>query len=176
VVTFPDDWSSARSSAASRSRRPDDEIYLWFELIAPADMPAVQKEHDRYFAKEGVTVTGSSETVKSEVNGKAWSFTELKAKSEDGPSIIRYVAINPNVASGKIILMTYWASMTATRHMTPPCPSSSRASLQIAGPSGGLSRIEEPFAPWGRCPSIFCSNGVFQCVRLLCGCLACRFR
>ena len=110
VVTFPDDWPSSKIERGIEVKSPDDEIYVWFELATPADMPAVQKEHDDYFAKEGVTVTGSSETVKSEVNGKAWSFTELKAKSEDGPSIIRYVAINPNVASGKIILMTYWAS------------------------------------------------------------------
>jgi len=111
VVTFPDNWPSSKVARGVEVKSPDEEVYVWFELAAPADMPAVQKEHDDYFAKEGVRITSSSETVKSEVNGKAWSFTELQATSTDGPSIIRYVAINPNVASGKIILMTYWASL-----------------------------------------------------------------
>jgi hypothetical protein len=78
--------------------------------LAPAELDTLQKEHNTYFEKEGVTITGASDTVKQEVKGKAWSFTELKAKSKDGESIIRYIAINPNVASGKIIMMTYWAS------------------------------------------------------------------
>lgn len=111
VITFPDSWPSSKVARGVEVKSPDEEVYVWFELAAPGDMPAVQKEHDDYFSQQGVTITGSSETVKSEVNGRAWSFTELKATSADGPSIIRYVAINPNVASGKIILMTYWASI-----------------------------------------------------------------
>lgn len=109
VVTIPDDWPNSKIARGIQIKTPDDEIYVWFELIAPGEMDAVQKEHDGYFDKEGVKITGSSETSKQEINGRAWSFTELRATSKDGPSIIRYVAINPNVA-GKIILMTYWAS------------------------------------------------------------------
>ncbi|WP_332694697.1 hypothetical protein [Bosea sp. (in: a-proteobacteria)] len=111
VVTVPDTWASSKIARGIEIKTPDDEIYLWFELIAPGEIEALQKEHNRYFDKEGVTITGSSETMKQEVNGKAWSFTELKAKSKDGDSIIRYIAINPSVLSGKIIMMTYWASL-----------------------------------------------------------------
>ena len=111
VVTIPDDWSNSKIARGIEFKTPDDEIYVWFELVAPGEIDALQKEHNGYFDKEGVTITGSSETVKSEVKGKAWSFTELKAKSKDGDSIIRYIAINPNVPSGKIIMMTYWASL-----------------------------------------------------------------
>ncbi len=111
VVTFPDRWASAKTARGVEVRSPDDEVYVWFELVAPGDMPTVQKEHDSYFDKQGVRITSSSETTKAEVNGRAWSFTELKATNKDGASIIRYVAINPNLASGKIILMTYWASI-----------------------------------------------------------------
>jgi hypothetical protein len=109
IVTIPDSWPNSKVARGIEFKTPDDEVYVWFELIAPGEMDAVQKEHDVYFQKEGVRITGSSETTKQEINGRAWSFTELKATSKDGPSIIRYVAINPNVA-GKIILMTYWAS------------------------------------------------------------------
>jgi len=111
VVTVPDSWPNSKIARGIEIKTPDDEIYLWFELVPPGEIDALQKEHNGYFDKEGVTITGSSETVKSEVKGKAWSFTELKAKSKDGDSIIRYIAINPNVPSGKIIMMTYWASL-----------------------------------------------------------------
>ncbi|MDU0341518.1 hypothetical protein [Bosea rubneri] len=111
VVTIPDAWTSSKIARGVEIKTPDDEIYLWFELVAPGEIDTVQKEHNGYFDKEGVTITGASETMKQEVNGKAWSFTELKAKSKDGDSIIRYIAINPNVPSGKIIMMTYWASL-----------------------------------------------------------------
>lgn len=110
VVTVPDAWTTAKVKRGVEIRTPDEEIYLWFELVAPGEIEALQKEHNAYFDKEGVTITGVSETVKQEVNGKSWSFTELKARSKDGDSIIRYIAINPKVASGKIIMMTYWAS------------------------------------------------------------------
>lgn len=110
IVTIPDAWSGTKIARGLEIKTPDDEVYLWFELVAPADMPTVQKEHDVYFDKQGVKITGASETTKIEVKGRPWSVTELKATSKDGPSIIRYVAINPNVPSGKIILMTYWAS------------------------------------------------------------------
>lgn len=110
TVTIPDDWTHGKIARGVEIKSPDEEIYLWLELIAPGEIEAVQKEHNAYFEKEGVTITGASETVKSEVDGRAWSFTELKAKSSDGASIIRYIAINPNVASGKIVMLTYWAS------------------------------------------------------------------
>lgn len=111
VVTVPDAWTTAKIKRGVEIRTPDEEIYLWFELVAPAELDTLQKEHNVYFEKEGVTITGASDTVKQEVKGKAWSFTELQAKSKDGESLIRYIAINPNVASGKIIMMTYWASL-----------------------------------------------------------------
>ncbi len=111
VVTVPDAWPSSKIARGIEFKTPDDEIYVWFEVVAPGEIDALQKEHNGYFDKEGVKITGSSETTKKEINGRAWSFTELKANSKDGDSIIRYVAINPNVASGKIIMMTYWASL-----------------------------------------------------------------
>jgi len=111
VVTVPDDWTSKKIPRGIQIKTPDEEIYMWFELIAPADIPAVQKEHDAYFANQGVTIEGTPESVSIEVGGKPWAITEMKAKSKGEPSIIRYVAINPKVASGKLILLAYWASV-----------------------------------------------------------------
>ncbi|RDJ21972.1 hypothetical protein DWF00_27000 [Bosea caraganae] len=110
TVTIPDDWTHSKITRGAEIKSPDEEVYVWFELVAPGEIEAVQKEHEAYFTKEGVTITSASDTVKQEVDGRAWSFTELKAKTEDGASIIRYIAINPNAASGKIVMLTYWAS------------------------------------------------------------------
>lgn len=110
VVTIPDDWTQSKVERGVQIQTPDEEIYIWFELVPADQIDALQKEHDAYFAREGVKFTGATETLTREVNGRPWSFTELKATSSDGPSIVRYLAINPKVASGKIIMMTYWAS------------------------------------------------------------------
>lgn len=110
VLTVPDAWRQSKIDRGVQIITPDEEIYLWVELVPSDQIDALQKEHDAYFKKEGVTFTGSSETMTKEVNGRPWSFTELKARSSDGPSIVRYLAINPKIASGKIIMMTYWAS------------------------------------------------------------------
>jgi len=111
VVTIPDGWAQSRVERGVQIKTPDEEIYIWFELVAPDQVDALQKEHQAYFAREGVTFTDTTETLTREVNGRPWSFTELKATSSDGPSLVRYLAINPKVASGKIIMMTYWASL-----------------------------------------------------------------
>lgn len=110
VVTVPDGWEQSKVERGVQIKTPDEEVYIWFELVPADQLDALQKEHDAYFAREGVKFTGSTETMTREVNGRPWSFTELKATSSDGPSIVRYLAINPKVASGKIIMMTYWAS------------------------------------------------------------------
>lgn len=110
VVTIPDSWAQSKIDRGVQIKTPDEEIYVWFELVPADQLDALQKEHDAYFAREGVKFTGATETLTREINGRPWSFTELKATSSDGPSIVRYLAINPKVASGKIIMMTYWAS------------------------------------------------------------------
>lgn len=111
VVTIPDNWTHGKVDRGLEIKTPDEEIYLWFELVPPDQIAALQKEHDAYFAKEGVKFTSATETVTREVNGRPWSFTEMQATSPDGPSIVRYLGINPKVASGKIIMLTYWASL-----------------------------------------------------------------
>ncbi|KRE09784.1 hypothetical protein ASE63_04480 [Bosea sp. Root381] len=110
VITIPDSWTHAKVERGLEIKAPDEEIYLWFELVPPGQIEALQKEHDAYFAKEGVKFTSATETITQEVNGRPWSFTEMQATSADEPSIVRYIGINPKVASGKIIMMTYWAS------------------------------------------------------------------
>lgn len=111
VITVPDDWEGKKVGRGVQIKTPDDEIYMWVELIPPSEIDAVQKEHNSYFDNQGVTVEGTPETVQIEVNGRPWVISELKAKAKGEPSVIRYVAINPKVASGKLILLTYWASL-----------------------------------------------------------------
>lgn len=82
VVTVPDAWTTAKIKRGVEIKTPDDEIYLWFELVAPDQIETLQKEHNGYFDKEGVTITGSSETMKQEVKGKAWSFTGFQGQEQ----------------------------------------------------------------------------------------------
>lgn len=115
VITVPDDWMGKKVTRGIQITTPDDEIYMWVELIPPNEIDAVQKEHSSYFDGQGVTVESAGETVQIEVNGRPWVISELKAKSKGEDSVIRYVAINPKVASGKLILLTYWASLVGDK-------------------------------------------------------------
>lgn len=110
VVTVPDAWSSKKIPRGIQIKTPDDEIFMWFELVAPNELDAVQKEHDEYFAKQGVTVSGQADTASIEVGGRPWVISEIKGKYKDEDTIIRYVVINPKLASSKLIVLSYWAS------------------------------------------------------------------
>lgn len=111
VITVPDDWEGKKVGRGIQIKTPDDEIYMWVELIPPNEIDAVQKEHNSYFDGQGVKIESAGETVQVEFNGRPWVISELKAKAKGEDSVIRYVAINPKVASGKLILLTYWASL-----------------------------------------------------------------
>jgi hypothetical protein len=76
----------------------------------PADeIETVQKEHDEYFEKQKVTMA-KTHPVGKEIDGHKWAFIDPEATYKGKPTVIRYIIINPNVASGKTIVFTYWAS------------------------------------------------------------------
>ena len=110
TVEFPDSWRTSSIARGIQAHSPDEEVYVWFELVGPAELDRVQKEHEAYFRKQGVKFTGPSSTERVEVKGKTWAFTSGPATYENGPTLVRYVAMNPDLPNKKIVLMTYWAS------------------------------------------------------------------
>jgi hypothetical protein len=112
TLEFPDSWKISK-----RAKSPDEEVYVWAELVPADQIDTVQKEHDAYFEKQKVTMT-KAEPDGKEVDGRKWAFIEPKATYQGKPTIIKYIIINPKVPSGKIIVFTYWASPKPTRTTT----------------------------------------------------------
>jgi hypothetical protein len=109
VLDFPDSWKLSTIKRGLQAKSPDEEVYVWAELVASDQVDTVQKEHDDYFEKQKVTVS-KAEPEGKEVDGRKWAFITPNATYKGKPTVIRYIIINPKVASGKIIVFTYWAS------------------------------------------------------------------
>jgi hypothetical protein len=109
VLDFPDSWKISNIKRGLQAKSPDEEVYVWAELVPSDEVDTVQKEHDDYFEKQKVTMS-KAEPDGKEVDGRNWAFINPQATYNGKPTVIRYIIINPKVASGKIIVFTYWAS------------------------------------------------------------------
>jgi hypothetical protein len=109
TLDFPDSWKISTIKRGLQAKSPDEEVYVWAELVPSDEVDAVQKEHDLYFEKQKVTMSPGDPDGK-EVDGRKWAFITPKATYKGKPTVIRYIIINPKVASGNIIVFTYWAS------------------------------------------------------------------
>jgi hypothetical protein len=108
-LDFPDSWKVSNIKRGLQAKSPDEEVYVWAELVPSDEVDSVQKEHDDYFEKQKVTMS-KAEPDGKEVDGRNWAFINPQATYNGKPTVIRYIIINPKVASGKIVVFTYWAS------------------------------------------------------------------
>lgn len=115
TMEFPDSWKISTIKRGLQAKSPDEEVYVWAELVAGNEVDTLQKEHDEYFAKQNVTMS-KVEPEGKEVDGKKWAFVNPVATYKGDPTVIRYIIINPKVDSGKIIVFTYWASQEGDKN------------------------------------------------------------
>lgn len=109
TLDFPDSWKISKIKRGIEAKSPDQEVYVWAELVPSDEVDAVQKEHDAYFEKQKVTMA-KADPVAKDVDGRQWAFIEPQSTWKGKPTLVRYIIINPKVASDKIIVFTYWAS------------------------------------------------------------------
>jgi predicted Zn-dependent protease len=108
-LDFPDSWKISNTKRGIEAKSPDEEVYVWAELVPSDEVDAVQKEHDKYFEKQKVTMA-KADPVTKDVDGRQWAFIEPQSTWKSKPTLVKYIIINPKVASDKIIVFTYWAS------------------------------------------------------------------
>lgn len=109
TLDFPDSWKISNIKRGIEAQSPDQEVYVWAELVPSDEVDAVQKEHDAYFEKQKLTMA-KADPVAKDVDGRQWAFIEPQSTWKGKPTLVRYIIINPKVASDKIIVFTYWAS------------------------------------------------------------------
>jgi hypothetical protein len=108
-LDFPDSWKISDIKRGIEAKSPDAEVYVWAELVPSDEVDAVQKEHDKYFEKQNVTMA-KADPVSKDVDGRQWAFIEPQSTWKGKPTVVKYIIINPKVTSDKIVVFTYWAS------------------------------------------------------------------
>ncbi|MFL5478409.1 MAG: hypothetical protein ACJ79X_05275 [Gemmatimonadaceae bacterium] len=117
TLDFPDSWKISNIKRGIEAQSPDQEVYVWAELVPSDEVDAVQKEHDAYFEKQKQKLTmAKADPVAKDVDGRQWAFIEPQSTWKGKPTLVTYIIINPKVASDKIIVFTYWASLEGDKN------------------------------------------------------------
>lgn len=110
TVDIPAGWKVSKIARGIQAKTADEEVYVWFESYAPASYAKVVAEHEAYFAKQGVTITGKGKSKTIEQERYSVKATNFPAEYEDKPTVLRYISVEPKDPLKKRILMSYWAS------------------------------------------------------------------
>lgn len=108
-VDFPKGWSVTEIDRGVESRSPDEEVFLWFEVYASSEFNKVLKEHDTYFARQGVKVVGEAKTSSNSLAGVTIQATNLPATWKGAPTVLRYLVFDFGKANRQM-MMSVWAS------------------------------------------------------------------
>jgi hypothetical protein len=110
IVDIPDDWDVVDTKRGFGLKSPDKEVFVWIETFTPDQRASVVAEHERYFARQGVQITGEP-TVSTHGEGtvsvRATNFT---ATWKGEPTVLRYLLVDLHLPSQTQILLSYWAS------------------------------------------------------------------
>lgn len=114
-VEVPDDWTVKTVERGLEVKSHDEEIFLWIESYFERDLEKVKAEHGKYFAEQGIKVTGEAKITSHSMSGYGLAFLDLPATWEDDPTVLRYIMIEPADAARKRIIVSYWASPEADK-------------------------------------------------------------
>jgi hypothetical protein len=107
--TFPDDWKTTRVERGVQAKTDDEEVYIWVETYKPNELETVVAEHNAYWKREGVQITGRELNQRVE-NGVTVQVVSEKATYEGKPTVLYYLEYDLGLSSKSNILITYWAS------------------------------------------------------------------
>jgi hypothetical protein len=96
-------------------KSPDEEVFFWIETFTPDQRASVVAEHERYFARQGVRITGEPTVDTKSDPTVSIRVTDLPATSKGEPTVLRYLAIDLHLPSQTQILLSYWASPDGDR-------------------------------------------------------------
>ena len=109
-VDIPNGWKTSATNRGIEVRSPDEEIFFWIEVYLPAQYDAVVKEHEKYFKGQGVAITGEPKIATSNEDGVKIQATDFPATWKGDKTILRYLAIDPNLPAKNQVLLSFWAS------------------------------------------------------------------
>ena len=109
-ITIPDAWKPKEIDRGLEARSPDEEVYIWAEAFTDETIQTVMTEHEAYFTKQGVQVTGQAKIVELTRNGLKMKALDVPATWKGIKTVLQYVMIEAGLPSGQKLLLTEWAS------------------------------------------------------------------
>ncbi|MEP6669178.1 MAG: hypothetical protein ABJF10_08500 [Chthoniobacter sp.] len=108
-LTFPDSWKVKAEGDNFEAESPDEEVYLYAEVIDTDSVEGALKESVAYLEKEKVQVKkGTEKQSKDTVNGIPVADFSFDGIDKDGPCKISLTILI--VSKTKCISVLYWAS------------------------------------------------------------------
>jgi len=115
IVDIPDDWKVVDTKRGFGVNSPDEEVFFWIETFTPDQRASVVAEHERYFTRQGVRITGEPKVDKQGDQTVSIQSTSLPSTWKGEPTVLRYLAIDLRLPSQTQILLSYWASPEGDR-------------------------------------------------------------
>src|SRR5690349_13719715 len=115
IVDIPDDWKVVDTKRGFGVKSPDEEVFFWIETFTPDQRASVVAEHERYFTRQGVRITGKAKVDTHGDRSVSIQATSLPATWNGEPTVLRYLAIDLRLPSQMQILLSYWASPEGDR-------------------------------------------------------------
>lgn len=115
----PDNWTVTTTDRGIELASPGEEVMMWMEVFAPAEVDAVKREHAAYFQGQGVRITGPAAERRTVTNGLVTIVQEIPATYNGAPTILAYQVYGAEDAPTQLMLITYWASPEGDKTFGP---------------------------------------------------------
>src|SRR5262249_45888136 len=105
IVDIPDSWKVVDTKRGFGVKSPDEEVFFWIETFTPDQRASVTAEHERYFARQGVRITGEPKVDTQGDRTVSVRSTSFPATWNGEPTVLRYLAIDLHLPSQTQILL-----------------------------------------------------------------------
>jgi len=109
-ITYPTSWEVSKIARGVQGSTKDEEVYIWAEAYTVDTIDTILKEHEAYFTKQGVAMTGKSTSQDGTVNGVPGQFMTIAATWNGKPTLLQYVLLDPGPTSKWKLILCEWAS------------------------------------------------------------------
>ncbi|KQP61699.1 hypothetical protein ASG40_04045 [Methylobacterium sp. Leaf399] len=110
TVDVPAAWKASKIDRGIQAKTADDEVFVWFESYRPAQFKTLLDEHNAYFKKQGVAITGQGASQEKDFPTYVVKTTDYPATYEGKRTILRYISVAPKDTTKRELLVSIWAS------------------------------------------------------------------
>jgi hypothetical protein len=110
VIDVPDSWDTEEVARGIQLSTEDEEVFLWIEAYAAPDFEAVKKELVAYLVEQGIEIKGEPTISTHDAPKHGIAALDFPATWNGGPTILRYLIIEPKNPAKSRLIISYWAT------------------------------------------------------------------